>query len=67
MPDDDAYDFFRQQLAQLTRRVERLEGKIEQLHAGNVTPALRFASWRAFDDLKDRVTRLERPTKPESR
>ena len=59
MPTDDAYDFFRQQLTQLSRRVERLEGKVEQMRSESIRPGLIFPNRREFQQLDDRVKNLE--------
>ena len=59
MPDDDAYDFFRKQLLLLAKRVERLEGKVEQLRAESIQPGLMFPNRREFQQLEERVKKLE--------
>ena len=59
MPDDDAFDFFRKQLTLLARRVERLEGKVAQLRAEAITPGIMHPNRREFQQLEDRVKKLE--------
>ena len=56
---NDAYEFFRQQLTQLTRRVERLEGKVEQLRSESIRPGLMFPNRCESQQLDDRVKKLE--------
>jgi BMFP domain-containing protein YqiC len=59
MPNDDAFEFLRQQLAMLAQRVERLEGKVAQLRAEANQPGLMYPNRREFQQLEDRVKKLE--------
>jgi hypothetical protein len=59
MLDDDAYKFFQEQLTLLVRRAERLEGKVEQLRAEAIRPGLMFPNRREFQQLDERVKKLE--------
>ena len=61
MPDEIAIDRLKQEFSQLLRRVERLEGRLEQLRVQTIHPSLLFPSRRDFDELKERVGRLETP------
>lgn len=56
---DAAFDFFRQQLMQLSRRVEQLEGKVEQLRSQAIDPRLLRPNHREFQQLEERVKGLE--------
>jgi hypothetical protein len=59
MNDDHAFNFLRQQLTLLARRVERLEGKVEQLRVESIPPGLVYPTRRDFQQLEERMRKLE--------
>ena len=61
MTKDDAFDFLHHQLKLLARRIEHLEGKVAQLHAESIRPGLMIPTRREFQQLEERVQKLETP------
>lgn len=59
MSKDASFEWLLQQLGQVLKRIERCEGKIAQLEAGALQPALRFPSRRELQGLEKRLDRLE--------
>ena len=47
-------------LAAILQRVERVEGKCEQLRIENMKPTMLFPDRREFGELLDRVKKLEK-------
>lgn len=63
MPNDDAFEFLHQQLTLLAKRVERLEGKVAQLHAQSILPGPMSSTRREFDVLEQRIAKLEKSSR----
>ena len=59
MLEDDAYKFFWKEMKTLLKRVEDLEGQLEQLRAEKVRPSLVCPTRREFQQLEERVKKLD--------
>jgi|GEM_PF-3666004 len=59
MDTDDRLFLLEREAKELNRRVERLEGLAEQFRRETIHPTLLFPSRREFDELKQRVARLD--------
>ena len=59
--DDQSFEWLYDQLKLLSKRVERLEGKCEQLRSERGLSSLTCPTRREFEDLQARFERLERP------
>jgi hypothetical protein len=60
--DDASFHWLYKQIRELTQRLERVEGKCEQLRCESIQPG--NPDRREFQALESRVARLENPTEP---
>ena len=67
MSDDQSFEWLRGQLSLLLKRIERLEGKQEELGRQIIPPGMLYPKRSEFELLADRVARIEQPPQPKKR